>query len=162
MTYGTNNECIGTDDEAFLLEIASAVEEGEENLLEEAGEDRHLGDTPDSAEEYINRITELEEKLREAEESRERRERELLCLGLLEDAGLSCELAPAVMASEDMEGTVEVIRCAVAKTVEAEILRRCRGDAPLNGCRAPLTREELIRTPVAELQRIRNMGARLT
>ena len=79
-------------------------------------------------------------------------------MALLGAAGLPHELKDAVMVSADMEGTVELIMRAVAQRVDAEVSRRCRADAPLTGSRAPLTRDELLRMPIAELQRLRDSG----
>lgn len=104
------------------------------------------------------RIAELEERIRMMEEERQERERELLCLNLLGEAGLSAELCPAVMACPDPAAAVSLIGGAVKSAVEAEIAKRCRSDAPKAGKRAPLTREELASLPVAEIQRIRDMG----
>lgn len=161
MIDGMEDETIGKDDETLLTELAADPGENNAFSSDEACGERSDEDIPDPTAEYKNRIAELENMLADAEKERKRRERELLCLGLLGDAGLPCELAPAVMASDDMAGTVELIRGAVSGMVEAEILRRCRSYAPLTGSRAPLTKEELIRMPVAELQRIKNMGAKL-
>lgn len=106
-----------------------------------------------------SRIAELTEKLRAADEERVRREQELLCRSLLNDAELPDELAPVIMAyGEKMEETVELIRRTVREKAEAEISARCRTGAPLSGKKVPLTKEELIKTPVAELQRLRDFG----
>ena len=105
------------------------------------------------------RIAELTEKLRAAEEERASRERELLCRSLLIDAELPDELAPVIMAyGENMEETVELIRRTVRERAEAEISARCRTEPPLSGKKVPLTKDELIKTPVAELQRLRDFG----
>ncbi len=141
-------------------EIMDAVSEEDMELLREIGE---VDAEPDEAEAdattgYRQKIEELEEKLRLAEEERALRERELMCLGLLGDAGLPSDLKDAVMASSDMVGTVELISETVAKCVEAEVSKRCRSDAPSTGSRAPLTKGELMRMPVAELQRLRDSG----
>lgn len=112
-----------------------------------------------SNEDKDSRIAELTEKLRAADEERVYRERELLCRSLLNDAELPDELAPVIMAyGEKMEETVELIRRTVREKAEAEISARCRTEAPLSGKKVPLTKEELIKTPVAELQRLRDFG----
>lgn len=140
------------------IEIAEAEET-------ELPEEADWADAPDVAEaevdteaDYLARIGELEEKLRLAEEQHAERERELECMALLGAAGLPAELKDAVMVSADMHGTVDLIMRTVAQRVDAEVSRRCRTDAPLTGSRAPLTRDELLRMPIAELQRLRDSG----
>jgi len=159
------------NDEMMLDEATDSVSEEDIELLREIGESGEPDDAsveaeaetdaaaePDAAAEYLAKIGELEEKLRLAQAERAERERELECLGLLGDAGLPTELKDAVMASADMAGTVELIGQAVAKCVEAEVSKRCRTDAPSTGSHAPLTKDELMRMPVAELQRLRDSG----
>lgn len=82
-------------------------------------------------------------------------------LSLLSEAGLPAELSPAVTATDDMARTVELIRGAVQSQVETELSRRCRTAPPLSGGKAVLTKDELKRIPVAELQRLRDIGVLL-
>ena len=149
-------------------EIIETISPEDEEFLQEIGEtpvvivDSDEGESDDTREdvtgEYIRRIGELEEMLRAAEQERSRRERELQGLSLLGDAGLPAELLGTVILAEDMASVVELIRRTVQTMVESEVSKRCRTDAPVAGNTAPLTKEELIRMPVAELQRMRDYG----
>ena len=103
--------------------------------------------------EMIRRIGELEERLRAADEAMALRERELECVRMLSDAGLPAGLSSVVMASSDMESVVRTLSETVASAVTAEIVQRCRGEAPVVGSGAPISREELLRLPLAELQK---------
>ncbi|MBQ7826706.1 MAG: hypothetical protein IJ386_00390 [Clostridia bacterium] len=138
-------------EEVFAILTGKKGKESEESETDEAAE-TPAESTPEE------RIAELEGRIRQMEEEKQARERELLCLNLLGEAGLTPELCPAVMASPDPAAAVALIGGAVRTAVEAEIAKRCRSDAPAVGSRAPLTREELASLPVAELQRMRNMG----
>lgn len=138
----------------FLREVTT-----EENSVEEcAVPDDEVSADEDTVEDYLRLIGELEEKLRRAENEKTARERELRCLSLLGEAGLPSELMSAVILSEDMGGTVETIRRTVQSLVDAEVSKRCRSDTPETGTRAPISKEELMRMPVAELQRLRDSG----
>ncbi len=152
---------ISPEDEEFLMGLAT---DENENLdrNEAAADEASVESAEEKAAEYIRMIGELEEKLRVAEEERAIREKELSCLGILSDAGLPAELLPTVILSEDMAGTVELIRRTVQSLVDSEVSKRCRTVAPLAGSRAPLTKEELMRLPVAELQRMRDSGFAVT
>jgi len=143
--------------DGMMADFDEAKAIGEVERLEEAEPIAEVAKAED-AEDAAAVIEGLREKLRALEEEREARERELSCLELLGRAGLPTELADAVKASPDMEATVELIRSAVQRLVDAEVSERCRSAAPPTGMKATLTREELIRMPVAELQRIRDCG----
>lgn len=150
-----------------------ACDEAEAELLREPADTEHDAESENtehdadgvdaerSADEYIRQIEELGERLRAAEAERAARERELLCLSLLSEAGLPAELAAAVTASEDMAHTVELIRDTVQSRVESELSLRCRTSPPPAAGRPVLTRDELKRMPVAELQRLRDTGVLL-
>lgn len=159
-----------------------ACDEAEAELLREPADTEHDAESTDtehdaesentehdadgvgaerSADEYIRQIEELGERLRAAEAERAARERELLCLSLLSEAGLPAELSAAVTASENMAHTVELIRDTVQSRVESELSLRCRTSPPPAAGRPVLTRDELKRMPVAELQRLRDTGVLL-
>lgn len=150
-----------------------ACDEAEAELLREPADTEHDAESENtehdadgvdaerSADEYIRQIEELGERLRAAEAERAARERELLCLSLLSEAGLPAELAAAVTASEDMAHMVELIRDTVQSRVESELSLRCRTSPPPAAGRPVLTRDELKRMPVAELQRLRDTGVLL-
>ncbi len=147
-------ESADTEHDADCTEIEHEADNADTGHDESAPEKK-------SADEYIRQIEELGERLRAAEEERAARERELLCLSLLSEAGLPAELAAAVTASEDMAHTVELIRDTVQSRVESELSLRCRTSPPLAAGRPVLTRDELKRIPVAELQRLRDTGVLL-
>lgn len=152
------NEPIDEEDAEFLMELANTDEEDGFDA-DEAEPERDDDNGPIlPTQDLFKEVVELRARLKQAEEERAARERELLCLNLLGEAGLPADIAPTVMAADDMAAAVEAIRRTVAECVKAELVSRCRGDAPLAGGKAPLTKEELIRLPVAEIQRIRNMG----
>ena len=130
----------------------------DEELLRDIGEDETAEAEADTEVDYLARIGELEEKLRIAETKRAERERELECFALLNTAGLPSELKDVVMASSDMKKTVDIIGHVIAARVDTEVSQRCRMDAPATGTRAPLTRNELLNMPIAELQRLRDSG----
>lgn len=142
-----------TTEEIFAILTGKKDKDSPEEVPEEVPEE-----TPEEAHTPEERIAQLEGRIREMEEERQAREHELYCMNLLSEAGLSAELCPAVMASPDPAAAVALIGGAVKSAVEAEIAKRCRSAAPMVGSRAPLTREELANLPVAELQRMRNMG----
>lgn len=153
------NTTLREEDEAFLVELSAEMAEAVP--LAEENTDESLQDE-DGTEKYIQMIGELEDRLRAAEEEKRKRERELECLSLLGTAGLPSELMSAVILSEDMAETVELIGSTVRGLVDAEVSKRCRSEAPLAGSRASLTKEELMRMSVAELQRMRDSGIALT
>ncbi len=153
------NESISEEDAELLMDLADTAEDEEEFDTDEAESEWDDDEGPILPPmDLFKEVIELRAQLRQVETEREARERELLCLNLLGEAGLPLDIAPTVMAAEDMETAVEVIRRTVAECVKAELTKRCRGDAPLTGGKATLTKEELMRLPVAELQRIRDMG----
>lgn len=142
MTDGIFEEAVAAAEEMAPAEtVADAAD------VPEAAGDGEIG-------ELRRHIEELRQRLTEAEEDRVRRERELECMGILDAAGLPSGLLSVVQAADDMSGAAELIRQTVQELVESEVSRRCRGSAPVTGRRAPLTREELMRMPVAELQRL--------
>lgn len=168
---GGSHACDETEAELELLRELTGcwAENGGDDAEHDAADDTDTehdatedADTEcDIEERYIRRISELTERLRAAEEERAARERELTCLSLLSEAGFPAELSPAVTATDDMARTVELIRGAVQSQVETELSRRCRTTPPLSGGKAVLTKDELKRIPVAELQRLRDIGVLL-
>ena len=141
-------EVVVVEEDAFLCEE-------DEELSEEIGEDVPEDDVPwDDDGDNLRRIAELEDRLRAAEDEMARRQRELECMTLLAEAGLPSELTAAVMASEDMAQTVDVIRGAVRYAVAEEMRLRCVSSPPEKGKGTGITRDELLRLSVAELQRI--------
>ena len=138
--------------DAVIVEEDAFTEEDAEFLAEMADESAEDEAVPCTEDANLRRIAELEEKLQAAEAEMARRQREFSCRSLLSEAGLPGELAPAVMTSEDMAHTVELIRGAVKNAVAEEMRLRCRSGAPEKGKGVSITREELLRLPVAELQ----------
>ena len=133
-------------------ETVQPVTVEEDAFADADGTDDAPVEESDAAEESLRRIEELEARLQAAEAAMAKKERELSCMNLLSAARLPSELAGAVMASEDMAQTVELISGAVRSAVAEEMKLRCRSDAPEKGRGIGITREELLRLPVAELQ----------
>lgn len=150
---------ISSEDEKFLMDLAA--DEAQVGDIPEQDDVEDVGEEvvpEDEIEKCRSLIEELEEKLRAAEKDRAAKEKELLCISLLGEAGLPAELSDAVLLSADMEKTVGLIADTVRILVEAEVSKRCRTVAPHSGTRAPMTKEEIARMPVAELQRLRDGG----
>ena len=141
-------------------EASVAVEDEEEFDADEFDEDESDEDeseTKAALAKCMGLVGDLQNRLRAAEEEMALRQRELDCMNLLSVAGLPSELASAVMAADDMAAMVELIGRVVKEAVTAEMRQRCVMEPPARGGDAPLTKEELLRLPVAELQRIRGV-----
>ncbi len=124
--------------------------------------DAVMDERPMSAEDYIAEIQLLREQLDCAIAEREQRERELECITALRDAGLPEILSGFVMkAGDDAAEVVNTIRSVVDDTVERKLRDRCRTFPPKEGGRGAMTKEEFLRMPVSEIQRLRNMGIKL-
>lgn len=139
------------ENETLMDEVLEAIEDMAP--VDEAVEAEAAADAADVTDEMLRRIGELEARLRAADEAMALRERELDCVRLLSDAGLPAGLSSVVMASPDMESVVRLLSDTVNTAVTAEIVARCRGEAPVVGSGAPISREELLRLPLAELQK---------
>lgn len=150
-----HDEAVITPEEELFCE--EAVGDADESGVSESEETLEK-----SAEDYIAEINALREKLSVAIEEKERREHELDCITELRNAGLPENLSGFVMkAGEDAAEVVSTIRFIIDEAVERELRDRCRTEPPKEGARGSMTKEEFLRMPVSEIQRLRNMGIKL-
>lgn len=157
MTDGEYTDCTDEEFEPDEADAVTAPESAEAAEAPESGGERAM-----SAEDYIAEIRLLQEKLDYAIAERERRERELECISQLRCAGLPEGLSEFVMkAGDDAAEVVRTIGTIIDDAVERRLRDRCRTDPPKDGAHSAITREEFLRMPVSEIQRLRNMGIKL-
>lgn len=112
------------------------------------------GDERDKAEKD-QRIKELEEQLAEFQIEKNRSELK----SVLSSRGLSAEFADILAVSDDIEAAqanIDKLDKLFKAAVKSEVEKRIGGDVPNGngGSKAPMTKEEFLKLPMAEMQRL--------
>ncbi len=113
------------------------------------------GDERDKAEKD-QKIKELEEQLAEFQIEKNRSELK----SVLSSRGLSAEFADILAVSDDIEAAqanIDKLDKLFKAAVKAEVEKRIGGDVPNGnggGSKAPMTKEEFLKLPMAEMQRL--------
>lgn len=113
------------------------------------------GDERDKAEKD-QKIKELEEQLAELQIDKNRSELK----SVLSSRGLSAEFADILAVSDDIEAAqanIDKLDKLFKAAVKSEVEKRIGGDVPNGnggGSKAPMTKEEFLKLPMAEMQRL--------